>query len=130
MDASFFVLCSFFCFLLTLFFFSSALFYGVCFLPLYKRHLLNFAAPMDCLYTDGEGVVPTSGRECMVAGKWIALNASAGKIPSTEIFQQALEDCTFLSPDAAARPSGCMWTKCPRWYADHFHWDAWTTVDC
>ena len=85
---------------------------------------------MDCLYTDGEGVVPTSGRECMVAGEWIDLNASAGKIPSTEIFQQALEDRAFLSPDAAVCPSGWTWTKRPTWYADHFHWDAWTTVDC
>lgn len=63
---------------------------------------------MDYLYTDSEGIVPNSGRECMVAGEWIALNASAGKIPSTEVFQQALEDRAFLSPEAAARPSD--WT--------------------
>lgn len=84
---------------------------------------------MEYLYTDGEGVVPNSGWECMVAGEWIALNASAGKIPSTEVFQQALEDHTFLSPEAAARPSGCTWTKQPTWYADRYHWDAWTVVD-
>ena len=51
----------------------------------------NFT-PMECLYTDSDGVVPTSGWECMVAGEWIALNVSTGKIPSTEVFQQALED--------------------------------------
>lgn len=85
---------------------------------------------MDYLYTDSEGIVPNSGRECMVAGEWIVLNASAGKIPSTEVFQQALEDRAFLSPEAAARPSDWTWTKRPTWYTDRFHWDAWTTVDC
>ena len=85
---------------------------------------------MECLYTDSDGVVPTSGRECMVAGEWIALNASAGKIPSTEVFQQALEDRAFRSPEAAARPPGWTWTKRPMWYSDRYHWDAWTVVDC
>jgi len=85
---------------------------------------------MDCLYTNSEGVVPNSGQECMVAGDWIALNASAGKIPSTEVFQQALEDQAFLSSEAAAHPSGWTWTKHPTWYADHYHWDAWMVVDC
>ena len=47
---------------------------------------------MDFLYTDGDGIIPASDREVMLAGEWIALNVSAGKIPSTEVFQQALED--------------------------------------
>ena len=85
---------------------------------------------MDYLYTDGDGVVPTSGRESMVAGEWIALNASAGKIPSTEVFQQALQDWAFLSSESAARPPGWTWTKQPTWYNDRYHWDAWTAVDC
>lgn len=84
---------------------------------------------MEYLYTDSEGVVPTSGWEFMVAGEWIALNASAGKIPSTKVFQQALEERAFLSPESAARPPGWTWTKQPTWYADRFHWDAWTVVD-
>lgn len=85
---------------------------------------------MDCLYTDSEGIVPTSGREFMVAGEWIALNASAGKIPSTETFQRALEDRAFSPLEVAARPPGWTWTKQPTWYADRYHWDAWTVVDC
>jgi len=73
--------------------------------------LLNTSTMMEYLYTNSEGVVPNSGREYMVTGEWIALNASAGKIPSTEIFQQALEDRAFLSPESAAHPSGWTWTK-------------------
>lgn len=85
---------------------------------------------MEFLYTDGDGVVPTAGREPMIAGEWIALNASAGTIPSTEIFQRALEDRAILSTEAAARPTDWTWTKRPTWYVDRYHWDAWTTVDC
>ena len=85
---------------------------------------------MDCLYTDGDGKVPTSGREQMVAGEWIALNASAGKIPSTAVFEQALEDRAFFLPELAARPTSWTWTKQPSWYSDKYHWDAWNVVDC
>ena len=85
---------------------------------------------MEYLYTDGDGVVPNSGREFMIAGEWIALNASAGKIPSTEVFQQALEDRAFLSAEVAAHPPGWTWTKRPTWYTDRYHWDAWTVVNC
>ena len=85
---------------------------------------------MDCLYVDGDGKVPTSGREKMVAGEWIALNASAGKIPSTEVFEQALEDRVFLLPELAARPTSWTWTKQPTWYSHKYHWDAWNVVDC
>ena len=66
----------------------------------------------------------------MVAGEWIALNASAGKIPSTAVFEQALEDRAFLLPELAARPTSWTWAKQPTWYSDKYHWDAWTTVDC
>ena len=65
----------------------------------------------------------------MVAGKWIALNASTGKIPSTETFQRALEDWTFSPLEVAAHPPGWTWTKQPTWYAGHYHWDAWIVVD-
>jgi len=85
---------------------------------------------MDCLYTDGDNKVPTSGREKMIAGEWIALNASAGKIPSTEVFEQALEDRAFLLPELAAWPTSWSWTKQPTWYSDKYHWDAWNVIDC
>ncbi|EDR10034.1 uncharacterized protein LACBIDRAFT_325588 [Laccaria bicolor S238N-H82] len=85
---------------------------------------------MDCLYTNSDGEVPTSGREKMIAGEWIALNASAGTIPSTEVFEQALEDRAFLLPELAARPTSWSWTKQPTWYSDKYHWDAWNVVDC
>jgi len=62
--------------------------------------------------------------------KIVALNVSAGKIPSTEIFQHALEDWATLSPEAAACPADWTWTKQPTWYTNRYHWDAWTTVDC
>jgi len=75
-------------------------------------------------------MVPTSGWEFMVAGEWITLNASAGKIPSTEDFQQAPKDQAFLSSELAVCPLGWTWAKQPMWYADHYHWDAWTVVDC
>lgn len=85
---------------------------------------------MDCLYTDSNGKVPTSGQEKMTAGKWIALNASRGKIPSTAVFEQALEGRAFLLPELAARPMSWTWTKQPMWYSDKYHWDAWNIVDC
>ena len=85
---------------------------------------------MDCLYVDGDGKVLTSGQEKMVAGEWIALNASAGKIPPTGVFEQALEDRAFLLPELAARPTSWTWTKQPTWYSDRYHWDAWNVVDC
>lgn len=55
---------------------------------------------MEFLYTDGDGKVPTSGRESMIAGEWIALNASAGRIPS--MFKQALENRAFFPSELAA----------------------------
>ena len=85
---------------------------------------------MDCLYTDGDGKVPTSGQERMVAGEWIALNASVGKIPSTAVFEQALEDHTFLLPELATHLTSWTWAKQPTWYSDKYHWDAWNVVDC
>ena len=66
----------------------------------------------------------------MIAGEWIALNASAGKIPSTAVFEQALEDRAFFPPELAARPTSWSWTKQPSWYSDRYHWDAWNVVDC
>ena len=84
---------------------------------------------MEFLYTDGDGTVPTSGHEIMPAGEWIALNASAGKIPSTDVFQQALEDRAFLSEDLRARPTAWTWTKEPAWFCQRYHWDAWNIVE-
>ena len=124
-------MCSLFSFFLLLFL-SSFLLYS--FLP--SDSLFSLSTPhhgirsMDCLYTDGDGRVPTSGREKMIAGEWIALNASAGKIPSTSVFEQALEDRAFLLPELAARPTAWTWTKQPTWYSDRYHWDAWNVVDC
>ena len=109
------------------FFLSFLLFWPFGFIIVF---LLYQLAAMDCLYTDGDGQVPPSGREKMVAGEWIALNASAGKIPSTEVFEQALEDRAFLLPELAARPTSWTWTKQPTWYSDKYHWDAWNMVDC
>jgi len=57
---------------------------------------------MECLYTDSDGKVPTSGWEVMIAGEWVALNASAGRIPLMTVFEQALEDRTMLPPELAA----------------------------
>lgn len=119
-------------------FFSFFVLFFVSFPLLYSFRLYNFVIKtrrlgllaMDCLYTDGDGKVPTSGREKMIAGEWIALNASAGKIPSTEVFEQALEDRAFLLPELAARPTSWTWTKQPTWYSDKYHWDAWNVVDC
>ena len=84
---------------------------------------------MDLLYTDGDGKVPTSGRESMIAGEWIALNASAGRIPSTAVFEQALEDRAIFPAELAARPTAWTWTRQPTWYCDKYHWDAWNVVD-
>jgi len=84
---------------------------------------------MDFLYTDGDGMVPTSGHEVMPAGEWVALNASAGKIPSTDVFQQALEDHTFQTKESCARLTGWTWTKEPTWFSQHYHWDAWNMVE-
>lgn len=84
---------------------------------------------MEFLYTDGDGIVPTSGREVMTAGEWIALNASAGKIPSTDVFQQALEDRAFQSEELCAHSTGWTWTKEPAWFSQHYHWDAWNVVE-
>lgn len=66
----------------------------------------------------------------MIAGEWITLNASAGTIPSTEVFTQALEDRAFLPPKLAVRPMSWTWTKQPTWYSDRYHWDAWNVMDC
>lgn len=66
----------------------------------------------------------------MIAGEWITLNASAGKIPSTKVFEQALEDHVFLLPKLVAWPMSWTWTKQPAWYSDTYHWDAWNVVDC
>ena len=57
---------------------------------------------MECLYTDRDGRVPTSDHEVMTAGEWIALNASAGRIPLTDVFEQALSDHAFLPSELAA----------------------------
>ena len=84
---------------------------------------------MEFLYTDGDGIVPTSGREVMPAGEWIALNASAGKIPSTEVFQQALEDRVLQSEETCARPTAWTWTKEPTWFNQRYHWDAWNVIE-
>lgn len=101
----------------------------ITFIRLRYNWSLRFVA-MECLYTDGDGKVPTSGREAMTAGEWIALNASAGRIPSTAVFEQALEDRAFLPAELAARPTAWTWTKQPTWYCDRYHWDAWNVVDC
>jgi len=85
---------------------------------------------MECLYTDRDGKVPTSGRQAMITGEWIALNGSAGRIPSMDVFAQALEDCAFLPPKLAAWPMAWTWTKQPMWYSDKYHWDAWNMVNC
>ncbi|EDQ98425.1 uncharacterized protein LACBIDRAFT_302374 [Laccaria bicolor S238N-H82] len=84
---------------------------------------------MEFLYTDGDGIVPTSGREVMPAGEWIALNASAGKIPSTDVFQQALEDRAFQLEETCARPTAWTWTKEPAWFSQRYHWDAWNVIE-
>ena len=84
---------------------------------------------MEFLYTDGDGIVPTSGREVMPAGEWIALNASAGKIPSTEVFQQALEDRAIQMEEFCARPNNWTWTKEPAWFNQRYHWDAWNVIE-
>ena len=84
---------------------------------------------MEFLYTDGDGIVPTSGREVMPAGEWITLNVSAGKIPSTDIFQQALQDCAFQPEESCTRLTAWTWTKEPAWFSQRYHWDAWNVVE-
>jgi len=84
---------------------------------------------MEFLYMDGNGIVPASDREVMPAGEWITLNASAGKIPSTEVFQQALEDQVFQLEETCACPTGWTWTKEPTWFSQQYHWDAWNVVE-
>lgn len=84
---------------------------------------------MDFLYTDGDGIIPASDREVMPVGEWIVLNASAGKIPSTEVFQQALEDRAFQLEETCARPSKWTWTKEPTWFSQRYHWDAWNVIE-
>ena len=122
--------CSFVFFLyLPLLFFCYFLSFWISYSSPQEQCYLLFVNHMEYLYTDSKGVVPSSGREFMVAGEWIALNASAGKIPSTKVFQQALEDRAFLSQEAAARSPGWTWTKQPTWYADRYHWDAWMVID-
>ena len=64
---------------------------------------------MEFLYTDRDGVVPTSGCKVMPVGQWIALNTSTGKIPSTEVFQQALEDQVFQMEESCTLWAGHGW---------------------
>jgi len=83
---------------------------------------------MDFLYMDSNGTVPTSGHKVMPAGEWVALNASAGKIPSTDVFQQALEDHAFQTKESCTCLTGWTWTKEPTWSSQRYHWDAWNMV--
>ena len=65
----------------------------------------------------------------MPAGEWITLNASAGKIPSTDVFQQALEDRALQLEESCARPTAWTWTKEPAWFSQRYHWDAWNVIE-
>jgi len=94
----------------------------------YPSHLLSPTMLHGFLYMDGDGTVPTSGREVMPAGEWVTLNTSAGKIPSTDVFQQALEDHAFKPEESCAHLTGWTWTKEPTWFSQCYHWDMWNVV--